>query len=402
MELENNPYARRMAILETVYSSSGPLRSGELATRFNIESNLLAYDLQRLEELGLVERSFGWVRKRTLDIEALLPESEFVSRLSYEIEAKQALAEYIAEKLIPPGAQVAFDAGTTAYFVAKALVEKRKTVSIWTNNIPLFLYVVSRSEMPCYLFGGELARAQAALTGEWTATQASGSRFDFAILTPKKAVLFDPRRIRKISEFFVAGGVADDTVTKGLIAVVTLFNDDPKQLAYKRTIARNANRIIIPLTKGKLGMAGFPLLHLLLYDPAEFPFEAVRNRGFTSDRALETGFSRILLSRLLGSREDSVRRAVVEVLEELGGGPQVAELLLPLLQDPDPTVRQAVERALAKLSTRFEEAVHLRRADGVVAILDASPEELQELCPDASNSVAEGREKGFLVFLRHR
>ncbi|MEM4723557.1 MAG: hypothetical protein QXP01_00930, partial [Candidatus Hadarchaeum sp.] len=222
-----------MAILEIVYSSSGPVRSGELTTRFNIESNLLAYDLQRLEELGLIERSFGWVRKRALEVEGLFPESEFTSRLQHESEAKQQIAEYIADKLIPPGAQVAFDAGTTAYFVAKALVEKRKRVSIWTNNIPLFLYVASRAEMPCHLVGGELNRAQAALTGEWAARQVAEMRFDLAILTPKGALLADvdgpegdPWGPLDLSPLL------QEQLKEGVKTILTFFNEDPKQLAY--------------------------------------------------------------------------------------------------------------------------------------------------------------------------
>lgn len=404
-ELETNPYARRMAILEIVYSASGPIRSGELIARFNIESNLLAYDLQRLEELGLIERSFGWVRKRSLEVSRLFPDSDFTSRLQHEAEAKQQIAEYVVDKLIPPGAQVAFDAGTTPYFVAKALVEKRKSTSIWTNNIPLFLYVVSHSEMPCNLVGGELDRAQAALTGESAAYQVAEMRFDLAILAPKGALLVDPHKVPEGSWSLVTPlPFLNEWPKDEIKAVLILFHDDPKQLAYKRTIAANANRIIIPLVRNKFCAVGFPFLYVFLLESTKAPIGAVHTRGAIPVRTIqnpETLSSYALISRLLNSTEPQVRHAVVEALTDLADFSAI-ELLLPLLQDKEEAVRKAVEKALVKLLPRKATAADLRRADEVVVVTDASLEELRSRCPDAEESLALGRREGFLVLLNVR
>lgn len=402
-EEATNPYARRMAILELVYSSSGPVRTNELTTRFHIESNLLSYDLQRLEELGLVERGFGWVRRRAMEAEALFPESEFASRLRRETPAKKMIAEYIAEELIPPGSQVAFDAGTTAYFVASALVEKRKSVTIWTNNIPLFLYTASRSDMPCHLVGGELNRAQAALTGDWAARQISEIKFDVGILVPKGVLLSDVDKAKggplgyQLELALREKGAGDN-----MKAVVILFNEDPKQLAYKRAIALNANRVIIPVTRGKFTAVGLPFLLFILAEPLGYAVGAVRTRGAIPvrlSRDLDVGVSYAFASHLLRSPEAVVRQAAVEALAEIGGA-QATDLLLPLLKDVDGGVRKATERALAKLAGEREGMVDLRKAGEVILVTDASPQELCDLCPDAEGIVDWGQNAGSLVFLK--
>lgn len=402
-EIESNPYARRMAILEIVYSSSGPIRSGELTARFNIESNLLAYDLQRLEELGLIERSFGWVRRRAIGAEAIFPESEFVSRLRHETPAKKMIAEHIAEELIPPGAHVAFDAGTTAYFVATALVDKRKSVTIWTNNIPLFLYIASRSEMPCHLVGGELNRAQAALTGDWAVRQVSAIKFDVAILVPKGVLLSDVGKAKGGPlGYQLEHAVREKVPENNLKGVLTLFNEDPKQIAYKRAIALNANRVIVPATKGKFASVGLPFLLFVLAEPLKQAIGAVRTRGAATPlifREEHVELSRAFALRLLTSPEAVVRKAAVEALAEMGRA-QAIDLLFPLLKDVDDGVRKATERALAKLAGEREGIVDVRKTGEVILVTDASPQEVRDLCPDAEGIIEWGQSTGSIAFLK--
>jgi len=293
---KGNPYARRMALLELIYVSKGKVRINDIARQFNIPHNLLAYDLQQLEQLGLVERGYGWVKRRTVGIENLFDGSEFVARMEIAREAKEKIAEYIAEELIEPGDQVVFDAGTTAFLVVRHLVNMKKTVTLWTNNIPLFLYAMSNSNMVCHLLGGELSRTHAALVGEEPARQIAEQKFKWAIVTPKGVLLQDVEALRRtVSDLEKKRGdeekTRDEESFYGQVAkflrerpdlagvAVTLFNEDRAQHPYKRTMVLSATKVVIAADKHKWASIGRPFLGLISPVQLRKPLAAVRTRG---------------------------------------------------------------------------------------------------------------------------
>ncbi len=273
-EESTNPYARRMAILGIVVSTKAPVRTSDLVARFKVEPNLLAYDLRQLEEMGLVERGYGWVRRRIAAIEDIFAGSEYLARMGRAREAKERIAQYIAEKLIDAGDQVVFDAGTTAFLVGRFLVDLKKDVTIWTNNLPLFLYVLAHSNMVCNLVGGTASRAHAALVGDMAAYQIANVKFDVAVVTPKGLILQDLEKA-------MDGPFGDELARKELDAstvCLTLFNEDSAQHAYKRMMVQNANRVIIALDKEKFAAVGHPFLLIASVKP-EAQAGAVRTRG---------------------------------------------------------------------------------------------------------------------------
>ncbi|GEM_PF-5440223 len=273
-----NPYARRMAILDIVFSTQGEVRTSDLTARFDIEPNLLAYDLRQLEGMGLVERGYGWVRKRIAAIDDIFAGSEFVARGGRMREAKERIAEYIAEELIDEGTQVVLDAGTTAYAVARHLVELEKDVTLWTNNLPLFLYVLAHSDMVCYLVGGEVSRAHAALVGDTPGRQIADAKFDLAVVTPKGLMLQDLEPAQRGpfgDEIESATGRFREAVS------ATLFNEDYAQIPYKQTMVRNANRLAIAADQNKLAAVGQPFLAVVAPAARQMPVGAVRTRGAT-------------------------------------------------------------------------------------------------------------------------
>jgi len=273
-----NPYARRMTILDIVFSTQGEVRTSDLTARFDIEPNLLAYDLRQLEAMGLVERGYGWVRKRIAAIDDIFVGSEFAARAGRMHEAKESIARHIAEELIDEGTQVVLDAGTTAYAVARHLVELKKDVTLWTNNLPLFLYVLAHSEMVCYLVGGELSRAHAALVGETPDRQIADAKFDLAVVTPKGLMLqeLEPAKGGPLGkEIASATGQFREAVC------VTLFNEDSAQRCYKQTMVRNANRVAIAADQNKLAAVGQPFLAVVAPSARQVAAGAVRTRGAT-------------------------------------------------------------------------------------------------------------------------
>lgn len=294
---KRNPYARRMALLELIYVSKGKIRINDIATQFAIPHNLLAYDLQQLEQLGLVERGYGWVKRRTVGIENLFDGSEFVARMGIAQEAKEKIAQYIAEKLIEPGDQVVFDAGTTAFFIVRHLVDMEKNITIWTNNIPLFLYAMANSNMVCHLLGGELSRTHAALVGEEPARQIAEQKFKLAVVTPKGILLQDIAVLRKETSELEKRSKGkrekndDEETFYGQVMkflrerpdlegiAVTLFNEDQAQHPYKRAMVLSATKVIIAVDKHKWSSVGRPFLALMSPVYLRKPLAAVRTRG---------------------------------------------------------------------------------------------------------------------------
>jgi DeoR/GlpR family transcriptional regulator of sugar metabolism len=110
---EITPQHRRMEILEIVYSTEEKVRTGDLAKRFGIGQNLLAHDLRILEELGLIERGHGWVRRRVTEIEGFFKKTEYAARKKRHPEAKRAIARYIVHHIVNEGDHLLLDAGST-------------------------------------------------------------------------------------------------------------------------------------------------------------------------------------------------------------------------------------------------------------------------------------------------
>lgn len=267
-----------MAILNLIFASEGETRTSNLSARFKIEPNLLAHDLRTLEGLGLVERGYGWVRRRIAAIDDIFRGSEFSARAARAAETKERIATHIAEKYVFAGSQLIMDAGSTAYAVGRHIVNLKRDVTLWTNSIPLFLYALTHSDMVCHLVGGEASRAHAALVGDTPGRQIGDAKFDLAIVTPKGLVFQDlkPAREGPLAKE-IASVAARDALQDAVC--VTLFNEDYAQIPYKQTMVRNANRVVVAIDQDKLSAVGQPFLAVLAPVAWQKTSGAVRTRG---------------------------------------------------------------------------------------------------------------------------
>jgi len=136
----------------------------ELQKHIEVSPATLRRDLSELEQSGDVIRVHGGI----LDPAYVRSEVSFDERLVRNRAAKAAIA-VAAGKLVPAGATVLVDAGSTCLEAGKVLLG-RKDVRLITHSVAL-LGAAFRGEADIICLGGELRKVSGALTG----SQALGS-----------------------------------------------------------------------------------------------------------------------------------------------------------------------------------------------------------------------------------
>ncbi len=257
---------RRMDIIEAVLRTSDPVRTRDLADVFGIGQNLLANDLNYLEELGLIVRGHGWIRRRLHDIADVFADSQFGAQQGRAARDKESIGRYIAAQL-PAGGQVIFDSGSTAFAVGERLCDLGKPLKVVTNNIPLALLIAKRSSLSCEIVGGPFAREHAATTGPDAARAVESQRYDAAVVTPRALSLIDSRTalaaeypdaraIRRAIESRAreTGRSEDEIAGRSLYAC--LYGMDSAQHPYKSALIKSATKVFVGLDSSKFTTSG--------------------------------------------------------------------------------------------------------------------------------------------------
>jgi DeoR family fructose operon transcriptional repressor len=132
-------------------------------------------DLAELEESGELIRVHGGV----MDTRYVRSEITFDERMLRNVGAKRAIAS-LAASLIPSGASVLIDAGTTCLEAGKALFGRRD-VRIITHSVTL-VEAARQGEAELLCVGGELRKISGALTGGQALGILATVRADFAFI----------------------------------------------------------------------------------------------------------------------------------------------------------------------------------------------------------------------------
>jgi DeoR family transcriptional regulator, fructose operon transcriptional repressor len=130
----------------------------ELQRHIAVSPATLRRDLSELEKSGDVIRVHGGI----LDPAYIRSETSFDERLIRNRPAKTAIA-IAASKLVPAGATVLVDAGSTCLEAGKALLGRRD-IRLITHSVAL-LEAAFRGEASVICLGGELRKVSGALTG---------------------------------------------------------------------------------------------------------------------------------------------------------------------------------------------------------------------------------------------
>ncbi len=257
---------RRMEILETVFRTSRQVRTRDLAERFGIGQNLLANDLNYLEDLGQIERGHGWIRRRVTGVGDLFLGTEFSTRTSQGSAEKAAIARYVAEQL-PARGEFLLDAGSTSLAIGERLIRRDVHPLIHTNNLPLAMLLATQSALPVQIVGGKYSRDDAATTGEETGEAIEGRMVDAGVLTPRAMSFITPTaacatgwpgavRIRsRLSQMAKEQGESPEACASRDL-YLALFSMDSAQHAFKANLIRNSRKLYICGDASKLSAVG--------------------------------------------------------------------------------------------------------------------------------------------------
>ncbi|MFT4135645.1 DeoR/GlpR family DNA-binding transcription regulator [Microbacterium sp.] len=147
---------RELRILELL-DERGSVRVDELAATLEVSAVTVRKDLEYLEAGGHLVRNRGGA------VRAGLREGEFPKRLRIDVAAKQAVA-VAAARHVAHGDVVAFDTSSTAYFVAREVVDRQNLVVV-TSSLPTATLFLGRPTARVLMPGGTVRHESAGLVG---------------------------------------------------------------------------------------------------------------------------------------------------------------------------------------------------------------------------------------------
>jgi DeoR family transcriptional regulator, fructose operon transcriptional repressor len=153
--------ARRRAILDEV-ERAGFVSVTDLTRMLGVSDMTVRRDLRKLQHQGRVRVVHGGVSALAGPVFS----PAFAGRAGLEANAKRRIGQ-AAIGLIPDGATVAVDAGTTAFSAVQALPESFHG-SVVTHSIPVMQLLLSRGAVRVVGLGGELLSSSQAFVGPRT------------------------------------------------------------------------------------------------------------------------------------------------------------------------------------------------------------------------------------------
>lgn len=139
----------RFRVIGLLVRERGSVRVGELADRFGVTDETIRRDLARLEEMGILERSYGGAVAPRGDAE-----TTYSGRLLEQSAAKMAIASRAAE-LIEVGDALILDAGTTTLCLVRCLAG-RHDLFVATNAVTHAVELASNARISVVVIGGLL------------------------------------------------------------------------------------------------------------------------------------------------------------------------------------------------------------------------------------------------------
>ncbi len=212
---------RRNDILERLQEEKRVVVS-ELSTAYNVSEETIRRDLEKLENDGLVVKSYGG---------AVLKEQSFFDlpfniRKKQRVAEKQKIARLIAD-MVRDGEAIMLDASSTDVYIARALKEKKK-LTVITNSVEV---IVELFDVP-----------------EWTVISTGG------VSREKSFALVGPRTDEIISSYHVDKAIIS---CKGVDLENGFTDSDEQDANSKRKMLYSAKERILAVDHSKLGNTAF-------------------------------------------------------------------------------------------------------------------------------------------------
>ena len=185
----------RQADILSAAREHGRVTVDGLSCTFGVTLQTIRRDLTELCNSGLLERTHGG---------ASLPSG--ITNIGYEdrrrlnADAKEAIATATAA-LIPPGASLFLNIGTTTEAVARALKDKPNLMVV-TNNVNVAQILSAHPTAEVIMTGGRLRRADGGLVGDLAVQSIQAFKVDIAVIGASALDIdgdvldFDPDEVR--------------------------------------------------------------------------------------------------------------------------------------------------------------------------------------------------------------
>jgi DeoR/GlpR family transcriptional regulator of sugar metabolism len=163
----NGINARQKEIMDRL-NAKGEVRIAELKDRFQVTEMTIRRDLERLEMLGLVKRTFGGAILAGKDI-------ALGERAAMRMEEKARIGK-LAASLIRPGESIFIDSGTTTLQLARHLPAGLEITAV-TNALNVASELMERN-IPAIVTGGILIGTTSSMAGPVASSTLAGMAFD--------------------------------------------------------------------------------------------------------------------------------------------------------------------------------------------------------------------------------
>jgi len=217
---------REVELLETLRSLGGSARTAALAEALNVSEETVRRTVKALAKADLVQRVHGGVY--LINVDAYAPVH---SRLNRNAAEKMRIATSAAT-LIPNGASVFLDVGSTTTYLAERLKDHR-SLTVVTNAINAAQALVGRNHNQVFLAGGEMRETEFGTFGPASTAFIARFSLDIAVLSVDG--------VDAEAGFLLAGSAEADVA---------------------RTVAAQARRVIVVADQSKFGqsapMVAFP------------------------------------------------------------------------------------------------------------------------------------------------
>jgi DeoR/GlpR family transcriptional regulator of sugar metabolism len=230
----------RRAEIAAMLRDAGSVTVSELEARFGISAMTARRDLGDLERRGFARRTHGG---------AVLPsvathEDSFARRVETATAAKAALAEE-ALAMLAPSQTVFLDSSTSAFYLARQIIDDGIDVTVITNSVPIMDLIASTGAPNVELVGvgGTLRKLTMSYVGPYAVRTVLGHFADRA--------------------FFSVKGITGDGV---------MTDPDELEAEVKRSMLSHAQDTVLLVDDSKLSVRGFSVIgrvdelsHVLAY-----------------------------------------------------------------------------------------------------------------------------------------
>lgn len=210
------PSKRQRSILEMV-ENDGFVATEAMVSKFSVTPQTIRRDLNELNQYGLLTRFHGGAGQSKS-----IENGPYKDRLKTGVKAKRKIAELTAS-LVPNGASLFLNIGTTTEAVAEALLD-HQNLHVVTNNINVAHILSQNDSFQIMIAGGRVRNQDGGVIGLASRDFVGQFRMDIGIVG--------------------IGGVDEDG---------SLLDFDHQEVKTARTILQNSRQVILVADQYKFG-----------------------------------------------------------------------------------------------------------------------------------------------------